>query len=88
MFTNFGGFPKTMSIIRLFYIKEICSYSINKLIFYKWLMCTFTIHFMKNLWDNLNLVKLICEYIFIFLRIMNGLFCEHIDYVLKTYDKS
>ena len=29
-----------------------------------------------------------CEYIFIFSRIMNGLFCEHIDYVLKTYGKS
>ena len=29
-----------------------------------------------------------CEYIFIFLRIMNELFCEHIDYVLKTYGKS
>ena len=29
-----------------------------------------------------------CEYVFIFLRIMNGLFCEHIEYVLKNYDKS
>ena len=67
MFTNFGGFPKTMSIIRLFYIKEICSYSINKLIFYKWLMCTFTIHFMKNLWDNVNLVKLICVNIYLYI---------------------
>ena len=38
MLTNFGGFPKPMSIIKLFYIKEICWYSIYKLIFYKWLM--------------------------------------------------
>ena len=54
MFTNFGGFPKTVLIIKLFYIKEICWYSISKLIFYKCLMCTLTIHFMKNLWDNLR----------------------------------
>ena len=24
----------------------------------------------------------------LYLRIMNGLFCEHIEYVLKTYGKS
>ena len=52
-------------------------------------MCTLTIRFMKNLWDNLNLFKLVCVNMsFIFLRIMNGLFCEHIEYVLKTYGKS
>ena len=33
----------------------------------------------------LNLYVWICLYI---LRSMNGLFCEHIEYVLKTYGKS
>ena len=55
-----GGFPKIVLIIKLFYIKEICWYSLNKLIFYKCLMCTLTIFFMKNLWDNLNLFKFVC----------------------------
>ena len=54
-----GGFPKTVLIIKLFYIKEICWYSIYKLIFHECLMYTLTIHFMKNLWDNLNLFKLV-----------------------------
>ena len=60
VFTNFGGFPRIVLIIKLFYIKEICGYFIYELIFYKCLMCTLTIRFMKNLWDNLNLSKLIC----------------------------
>ena len=49
MFINFGGFPKTVLIIKLFYIKETCRYFIYELIFYKCLMCTLTIRFMKKL---------------------------------------
>ena len=30
------------------------------MIFYKCLMCILIIRFMKNLWDNLNLFKLVC----------------------------
>ena len=70
-----GGFPKIVLIIKLFYIKEICWYSLNKLIFHKCLMCTLTICFIENLWDNLNLFKLVCVNISLyFWRIMNGLF--------------
>ena len=29
-------------------------------------MCTLTIRFMKNLWDNLNLFKLVCVNIFLY----------------------
>ena len=47
------------------------------------------IRFMKNLWDNLNLFKPVYVNMSLyFLRIMNGLFCAHIEYVLKTYGKS
>ena len=55
-----GGFPKIVLIIKLFSYQEICWYSIYKLIFYKCLICTLTIHFMKNLSGNLNLFKIVC----------------------------
>ena len=49
VFTNFGGFSKIVLIIKPFSYQEICWYSIYKLIFYKCLMRTLTIRFMKNL---------------------------------------
>ena len=67
-----------------------------KWIVYNFLMCTLIIHFMKNLWDNLNLFKFVCviyPYIFenydwiIFMSILNGL-SVYLVYVLKTYGKS
>ena len=83
-----GGFSKTVLIVKLFYIKEICWYSIYKLRFYKCLMCTLTIRFMKNLWDNLNLFKLVCVNISLcFWELWMDYFFEHIEYVLKTYGK-
>ena len=89
VFTNFGGFPKTVLIIKLFYIKEICWYSINILISYKCSMCILTIRFMKNLWNNLNLFKLVCVNIHLYCwELWMNYFCEHIQYVLKTYGKS
>ena len=84
-----GGFSQRVLIIKLFYIKEICWYCMYKLIFYKCLMCTFTIHFIKNLWDNLNLVKLVCVNIFLyFWELWMNYFREHIEYVLKISGKS
>ena len=79
-----GFFPKTVLIIKLFYIKEIYRYSIYKLIFYRCLMCTLTIRFIKNLWDNLNLLKLVCENISLyFWDLWMDYFCEHLEYVLN-----
>ena len=84
-----GGFPKIVLIIKLFSYQEICWCSIYKWIFYKCLMCTLTICFMKNLWDNLNLFKLVCVNISLyFWELWMDYFCEHIEYVLKTYGKS
>ena len=75
-----GGFPKTVFIIKLFYIKETCWYFIYELIFYKCLMCTLTIHFMKILWDNLNLFKLVCvNKSLYFWELWMDYFCEHIE---------
>ena len=84
-----GVFPKTVLIIELFYIKKICWYSIYKLIFYKCLMCTLTIRFMKNLWDNLNLFKLVCVNIFLYFENYEWIiFVSILKCVLKTYGKS
>ena len=52
-------------------------------------MCTLTIRFMKNLWDNLNLFKLVCVNISLyFWELWMDYFSEYIEYVLKTYGKS
>ena len=78
-----GVFPKTMLIIKLFYIKEICWYSIYKLIFYRCLMCTLIIRFMKNLWDSLNLFKFVCVNIFLyFWELWINYFCEHLEWII------
>ena len=61
-----GVFPKVVLIIKLFSYQEICWHSIYKLIFYKCLMCTLIIRFMKNLWDNLNLFKFVCVNMFLY----------------------
>ena len=84
-----GVFPKIVLIVKLFYIKKICWYSIYKLIFYKCWMCTLTIRFMKNLWDNLNLFKLVCVNIFLYFENYEWIiFVSILKCVLKTYDKS
>ena len=78
-----GGFPKIVLIIKLFYIKEICWYSLNKLIFHKCLMCTLTICFIENLWDNLNLFKIVCVNISLyFLELWMNYFCEHLEWII------
>ena len=52
-------------------------------------MCTLTIHFMKNLWDNLNLFKLVNANISLYFLELSMDYCsEHIEYALKTYGKS
>ena len=45
--------------------------------------------FYEKLGNNLNLFKLVCVNISLyFLELWMDYFCEHIEYVLKTYDKS
>ena len=51
-------------------------------------MCTLTIRFMKNLWDNLNLFKLVCVNIPLYCDEWIIMFVSTLKCVLKTYDKS
>ena len=84
-----GVFPKQCWLLNYFISRKYVDYSIYKLISYKCLICTLTIRFMKNLWNNLNLFKLICVNISLyFWELWMDYFCEHIEYVLKTYGKS
>ena len=50
-------------------------------------MCTLTIRFMKNLWDNLNLFKLVRVIMSLYFENYESIICEYIEYVLKTYGK-
>ena len=52
-------------------------------------MCTLTIRFMKNMWDNLNLFKLVCVNISLYFENYEWvIFMSILKCILKTYGKS
>ena len=89
-----GVFPKHCWLLNYFiskkYVDILYIYIyIYKLISYKCLMCTLTIRFMKNLWNNLNSFKLVCVNISLYFENYEWIiFVSILKCVLKTYGKS
>ena len=51
-------------------------------------MCTLTIRFMKNLWESLNLFKLVCVNISLYFENYEWIiFVSILKHVLKNYGK-
>ena len=76
----FGVFPKQCWLLNYFISKKhVDSLYMNRYFINAWCAhCLFVL--WKNLWDNLNLFKLVCVNISLyFLELWKDYFCEHIE---------